>query len=343
MLSEVVTLIGNGTRGLAKPGSYGSDTAINEPFGVTMGPDGRLYFCDIGSHRILSLDLDLEMLTVVAGTGAAGYAGDGGPAVDAQCIEPYEIRFDSGGNLYFVDMKAHVVRRIDIDGRISTIAGNGSAGFSGDGGPAEDAQLAQPHSIEISQDGQSLLICDIGNHRVRRVDFVTGKIETWAGNGEETLPETGRDLAATGFFGPRTMAFDEFGGLHLALREGNALYRIDADSRTFERYAGNGKFGYQGDDAVALEARLCGPKGLSVAGGISYFADTESHTIRYVDREGLMRTLVGNGEVGDGPDGHPRECRLARPHGVCLDAEGYLYIGDSENHRIRRLWVGEID
>ncbi len=343
MVSEVVTLIGNGTRGFAKPGSYTSDTAINEPFGVTIGPDGCLYFCDIGSHRILSLDLDAEILTVVAGTGVAGYTGDGGPAVEAQCVEPYEIRFDTDGMLYFVDMKAHVVRRIDIDGRISTVAGNGVAGFSGDGGPAELARLAQPHSIEISQDDQSLLICDIGNHRVRRVELATGKIETWAGNGEETLPEAGLDLTATGFFGPRTMAFDEFGDLHLALREGNALYRIDADGRNFERYAGNGKFGYRGDGAAALDARLCGPKGLSVAGGVSYFADTESHTIRCVGTDGEINTLVGNGELGDGPDGYPGECRLARPHGVCLDPEGHLYIGDSENHRIRRLRVGEID
>lgn len=342
-MNEIVTLIGNGAKGFAQPGRYAADTPINEPFGVTIGPDRCLYFCDVGSHRILSLDLEANVLASVAGTGSSGYSGDGGLATNAQCMEPYEIRFDAQGNLYFVDMQAHVVRRIDLQGRITTIAGNGVAGFSGDGGPAERAQLAQPHAIEISPDGRMLLICDIGNHRVRRVDLVTGLIETWAGNGEQALPDVGLALTATGFFGPRTMAFDERGDLHLALREGNALYRINADGRHFERYAGNGRFGYLGDPGPAVEARLCGPKGLAVARGVSYFADTESHTIRCVDTQGWVRTVVGDGEVGDGADGEPLACRLARPHGVCLDPAGNLYVGDSENHRIRRLRVSALD
>ncbi len=308
---------------------------------MTLGPDGALYVCETTGHRIRRIDLQNDKITTVAGSGEVGYAGDGGVATSAKLNEPYELRFDSAGNMLFVEMKNHVVRRVDrTSGVISTVAGTGEAGFSGDGGPATKATLRQPHSICL--DGSdNLYICDIGNHRIRKVDGQTGLISTFAGTGEKKPTRDGHPCDGTPLNGPRTMAFDGSGNLFLALREGNAIFRIDLKDKTLHHIAGTGKSGYRGDGGDARQADLAGPKGLAVTPKAIYLADTESHTIRVIDRESnVIRTLVGDGTHGDGPDGDPLHCRLDRPHGVETSADGRtIFIGDSSNNRVRRLTV----
>jgi sugar lactone lactonase YvrE len=241
--------------------------------------------------------------------------------------------------MFFVEMRNHLVRRVDAKtGVISTIAGTGEAGFSGDGGPAKQAQFRQPHSIAFDSKGL-LYVADIGNHRVRRVNLGTGIIETFAGTGEKAATPDGSPLDGTPLNGPRAIAFDRRGDMYLALREGNAVYRIDTGSLTLHHIAGTGEQGYTGDGGPAKMAKLSGPKGIEVgpAGGV-YIADTESHTIRRIDlRSGVITTVAGDGSVHDGPDGDPLKCGLSRPHGVFVDRGGRVYIGDSENHRIRVL------
>lgn len=329
--ATVTTVIGTGNPGL-------SDTQVANPYGVVVGPDGALYFCDLGNQRIRRLDLTTGRTTTVAGNGERGYSGDGGAATDAALNMPHEIQFDRDGHLYIVERDSHVVRRVDAGtGLISTVAGTGEAGFSGDGGPATAAQLRQPHSIAFDPQGR-LLICDIGNHRIRRVDPTTGIIETWAGTGAREPTPNGASLAGTPLNGPRAMALDPNGNLYLALREGNAIYRIDLAAQTIHHVAGTGEPGHTGDGGPAAQATLGGPKGLAYHDGRLYIADTENHVIRMVNLEsGVISTVLGNGQRGDGPDGDPLRCRLARPHGVFVDAEAGLYVGDSEAHRIRLL------
>ena len=329
--ATVTTVIGTGDAGL-------SDTQVANPYGVVVGPDGALYFCDLDNQRIRRLDLTTGRTTTVAGNGQRGHSGDGGAATDAALNMPHEIQFDRDGHLYIVERDSHVVRRVDAaTGIISTVAGTGTAGFSGDGGPATAAELRQPHSIAFDPQGR-LLICDIGNHRIRRVDPTTGVIETWAGTGERAPTPDGAPLAGTPLNGPRAMAVDPNGNLYLALREGNAIYRIDLAAQTIHHVAGSGERGYAGDGGPAAQATLAGPKGLAHDDGRLYIADTENHVIRMVDLErGVISTVLGSGERGDGPEGDPLRCRLARPHGVFVDAEAGLYIGDSEAHRIRVL------
>src|SRR5260370_3901094 len=175
---STVTIAGTGAPGFSGDGGPATEAQINNPYGLVTGPDGALYFCEIGNHRVRRLDLKTHRISTVAGSGEKGYAGDGGPALAASLNEPYEVRFDKAGNMFFAEMQNHVVRRVDAGTRlISTVAGTGAAGFSGDGGPAVKAQLRQPHSIAFDPQGR-LLICDIGNLRIRRVDLASGTIET---------------------------------------------------------------------------------------------------------------------------------------------------------------------
>ncbi|AMV16558.1 hypothetical protein [Planctomyces sp. SH-PL14] len=330
------TIAGTGISAHEGDGGPATQAAVGGPFGVVVGPDHAAYVCEITTHVIRRIDLDTGLATTVVGTGELGNTGDGGPAVQAKTHEPYEIRFDRGGNLYFVDMKAAVVRRVDAKTKvIETVAGSGKAGFSGDGGPATEAQLNQPHSIVL--DDKTLYICDIGNHRIRAVNLETKVISTYAGTGEKKKTPDGAKLAGTPLNGPRALDFDPMGNLLLALREGNMVFRVDRKAGTIHHLAGTGKQGYAGDGGPARDAVLAGPKGVALGpDGDVYLADTESHTIRVLRmKTGTIETVVGDGQKGDGPDGPALKCRLARPHGVYVDKDGGIYIGDSDNHKVR--------
>jgi DNA-binding beta-propeller fold protein YncE len=340
---HITTIAGTGIAGFSGDGGPGIAGQINNPYGLTIGPDGALYFCEVDNHRVRRLDLKTHRLSTVAGSGKQGYSGDGGPALGASLNQPYEVRFDKAGDMFFDEMQNHIVRRVDARTRIiSTVAGTGQPGFSGDGGPANRAQLRQPHSIAFAPDG-ALLICDIGNHRLRRLDVNTGTMSTYAGTGEHGAITDGVPLGGTPFNGPRALTTDPAGNLYVVLREGNAVYRIDAGTdasvQRVHHIAGTGEQGYSGDGGPARLAKLSGPKGIAYApDGSLYIADTESHTIRRIDlKSGTIQTVAGTGQRGDGPDGDPLACRLSRPHGIFVAPDGVVYIGDSESHRIRVL------
>jgi sugar lactone lactonase YvrE len=329
--ATVSTLIGNGSPGL-------SDSQVNNPYGVIMGPDGGLYFCDVDNQRVRRFDFKSRTTRIIAGDGQRAYLGDGGPATSGSLNLPHEVVFDARSHMYIAERDSHVVRKVDgKTGVISTLAGTGVAGFSGDSGPAAQAQLRQPHSIYIGP-GDQLMICDIGNHRIRAVDLRTGIIETIGGTGERLPTPDGAPLKGTPLNGPRTMVIDRDGTIYLALREGNALYRIDPKSRTLHHLAGTGEQGWSGDGGPARAAKLSGPKGLALSGRNLYEADTESHTIRRVNLDtGIITTVLGTGVRGDGPEDDPLQCKMARPHGLFAANDGTLYVTDSEAHRIRVL------
>lgn len=329
--ASVSTLIGTGSPGY-------SEQAVNNPYGLLIGPDRALYFCDLDNQRIRRLDLATHRTTTVAGSGQKAYSGDGGPASTASLNMPHEIQFDAAGNLYIAERDNHVIRKVEAKtGVVSTFAGTGVPGFSGDGGPAAHAQLRQPHSIAFDSTGR-ILICDIGNHRIRRLDLSTRTIETYGGTGERQPTPDGAPVNGTPLNGPRTIAVDAEGHLYIALREGNAIYRVDRRTDRIHHVAGTGEQGYGGDGGPARLATLAGPKGLACARGSLYVADTENHVVRRIDFEtGIITTVLGTGRRGDGPEPDPLRCALSRPHGVFVDAGGVLYIGDSEAHRIRVL------
>jgi streptogramin lyase len=310
---------------------------LADPGGIARGPDGALYICDTANHKIRRVAHDGK-ITTFAGTGEKGYAGDGGPATKAKLSEPYEVRFDRAGNVYWVERLTHSVRRVDIKtGIITTVAGTGMAGFSGDGGPATQAQLSEPHSISFDRAGD-LYIADVRNNRVRKVAMKTGIITTLVGNGKrEPTPDGAKLGTDTAVAGPRALDFDREGTLWLALREGHAVYRLDLARGTIHHVAGTGQKGYSGDGGAAKTAVLNGPKGIAAApDGKIYVVDTENHVIRMIDpKTAKITTVAGTGAKGDGSESDPLKCAMNRPHGVFVDADGAVYIGDTDAYRVR--------
>ena len=333
----ITTVAGTGAPGFSGDGGEATEARIKGPFGVVKGPQGNLYFCDTMNHVVRRVDA-CGKITTVAGTGQKGYAGDGDLAIRAQLNEPYEVRFDAAGNMLFVEMQNHIVRHVDSKtGNIKTIAGTGQRGFSGDGGPAHQAKMNRPHSIQLGPEG-NLYICDIGNHRIRKVDKKTGNISTFAGTGARKPTPDGGLIADAPLKGPRAI---DFAGhqMWLALREGNAVYRLDLRKGTIHHEAGTGQKGFTGNGGPARAATLSGPKGIAVGPkGNIYLADTESHSVRMIDRQtGRLELIAGDGHKGDGPEGDPKKCRMDRLHGIFVDAKGIIYVGDTNTHRVRAI------
>jgi DNA-binding beta-propeller fold protein YncE len=293
----------------------------------------------MGGHVIRKVD-GRGIITTVAGTGRKGAAGDGGPALEAEFDMPHEVRFDRAGNLFVADMNNHRVRKVDMKTRVITsVAGTGVQGFSGDGGPASKAQLNQPLGIQLDARGD-LYICDVGNNRVRKVDAKTGVITTIAGNGRVGTTSEGARLPDIPLKTPRALDFDGTGNLWLATREGNQVFRLDLKQGIIRHIAGTGGQGAGGDGGPAKAATFKGIKGLSVTrdGQRVFLADSENHVIRLIDlNSGEIARVCGTGEVGDGPAGAALECKLNNPHGVFIDADGSLLISNSQAHRILRL------
>ncbi|QDT17898.1 NHL domain-containing protein [Alienimonas californiensis] len=343
---QAVVVAGTGEAASHGDGGLATEAAVSNPFGVAVAPDGGILICEVDGHRVRRVDPVTGIITTVVGAGEAGNDGDGGPATQARLMEPYEITFDAQGRWLIVDMLAHVVRRVDPStGLIETVAGSGEAGFSGDGGSATKAKLNRPHSVVVATDG-TILICDIGNHRVRSIDSKSGVIRTLAGDGTKgKTPPDAPFAPTTALAGPRAMfiapaADGGPGDWLLALREGNALFRIpapeeDSSARLLRRIAGSGRSGHTGDGNPALRATLAGPKGVTVLpNGDVVLADTENHAIRVIDAaDGTIRTILGRDAAGKVQGGFT----LARPHGVGAMADGSILVGDSENHRVLRL------
>jgi DNA-binding beta-propeller fold protein YncE len=328
------TVAGTGEQGHAGDGGPATEALLNNPFDLAFDPDGALVFSDTYNHRICRIDAR-GVISTVAGTGEAGFSGDGGPATLATLNQPYGVVVGPDGTIFCADRLNRRVRRIDPRGRITTLAGDGSGKFSGDGGLAPVAGLAEPNGLALKDD--RLFIADVADHRVRVVDLRTGRITTFAGTGDARHDGDGGPATDAGVFGARAVAFAPDGSLYVMERQGSSIRQIE--DGVIYTVAGTGERGYSGDGGLARQAVFDAPKEMAVMpNGDIVVVDTENHAIRLIEvASGIVRTIAGGRNAPEGDGGPAERAGLARPHGAVVAADGSIYIGDSENHRVRRL------
>jgi DNA-binding beta-propeller fold protein YncE len=341
----ITTVVGTGEKGYAGDGGPAKRALLNGPFDVAFDVHGNLYFSDTFNHCIRRVDRHTGVITTCAGCGEAGYSGDGGAATRARFNEPYGIAVDNAGNIYVADRHNHCVRRVDgASGIVTTFAGNGSSGFAGDGGPASRAGMVEPNGLAFDPAQKRLFIADVADHRVRVVDLASdlasGIIRTFAGTGEGRHSGDGGPANAAGIYGARAVKVATDGTVYILERQGSTLRAVDAQSGIIATVAGTGERGYGGDDGPAFAAVFDAPKEMAIdRQGNLLIVDTENHVIRRFDiGTQTVSAIAGSGrQGGDGDGGPATAAALDRPHGAAVAADGSIYIGDTNNHRIRKV------
>ena len=275
---------------------YGPWEHSISPRGVAVDANGNVYVADDSNHRVWRIARVSGASEVIAGTGAEGYSGDGGPAVRARLAWPDGLAVDASGNVFVADSNNNRVRRIDaMSGAIETIAGTGEEGDSGDGGPATQAQLAWPAGLAIDRAG-NIFVADRANHRVRRIDAMSGAIETIAGTGEEGDSGDGGPATQAQLAFPWSVGVDAGGNVFVADYENHRVRRIDVVSGVIETIAGTGERGYSGDSGPAIQAQLTEPTGLTIdtTGNIFVAEGGDNPRLRRIDTaRGVIETVAG--------------------------------------------------
>ncbi len=280
-------------------------------------------------------------ITAVAGTGEKGFAGDGGPAVKAKLDQPFDVAFDRAGHLYFSDTNNHRVRKVDAkSGVITTVAGNGTKGYAGDGGPAAAASLNEPYGIELDADN-NLYLVDRLNYCVRRVDGTSGIMTTVAGiGGKAGYGGDGGPAAKAGFKEPNGLCLDGKGTLYVADVADQRVRAVDLKTGVITTLAGTGKKLSAGDGGPLKYATLAGPRAVAVGpdGGV-YVVEREGNAVRKIDRKaGTITRLAGTGKKGYGGDGGPAlEATFDGPKEIDIDKAGNVFVVDTENEAIRKI------
>jgi sugar lactone lactonase YvrE len=333
----ILTVAGRaGRTGFSGDGSQATSATLDFPIGVAVDATGTLYIADSGSQRIRKVS-PAGIMTTVAGNGYCCFSGDGRTATNADLSLPYDITADRSGNLYIVDRDSQRILRVDgKNGVMTTVAGNGILGYSGDGGPALKASLANPMGVAIGQDG-SLFIAEQGNHRIRKVDAITRRISTLAGNGIPDLTGNGGAAVEARLNSPTGIAMNADGKLYISDTGNQCVRVIDLSTGFINAIAGTGTSGFSGDSGPATEAELANPTGLAFdEEGNLYIADSDNDRIRRVDKKtGMISTVAGDGNSGLQGDGGPAvEASLRYPAGISIDQD-VLYIADTGHHLIR--------
>jgi len=329
----IATVAGNGLSGFSGDNGPAVNAQMNRPYGLAVDSTGNLYIADTENQRIRKVSNGA--IATIAGNGTAGFSGDSGPAIGAMLATPIGIAVDLASDLYIVDRDNNRIRKV-ANGAITTAAGNGTPGFSGDNGPAANAQLSNPIGVAVDALG-NLYIADSYNQRIRKV--TDGAITTVAGGG---TPICGNGPALScQFVDPFDIAVDSAGSLYISDQADSRIWKVS--NGLVAVVAGNGTAGFSGDNGPATSAQLSSPAGVAVdSAGNVYIADTGNNRIRKV-ANGVIATVAGNGTAGFSGDGGPAiSAQLDFPFGVAVDSAGNLYIADTGNNRVRKVASGTV-
>jgi hypothetical protein len=337
----IYTYAGNGTNGYTGNGGFAVNAELRYPYGITTDISGNIYFADYQNNVIRKVS-KTGIITNFAGnaTGAGGlgggYTGDGGQATAAELNYPTSVAIDGLGNMYIADYQNYVIRKVNTSGIISTFAGSGIGGYSGDGGAATNAKLNNVFSVAVDN-YENVYIADDGNRRIRKVN-TSGIISTFAGNG--TLGFSGDGGAATSaeigsVSGIAIVGSDGAFAMYIAEMDNNRIRKVDA-SGIITTVAGNGTEGFSGDGAAATNAELNVPSGVAFdASGNMYIADQINFRVRKVNTSGIISTFAGNGTEGyTGDGGAATNAELYGPYGITVDASNNVYFSDNEVIRV---------
>ena len=326
------TIVGNGTAGFAGDGGQATSAQLNFPTGIALDSSGNLYIADSLNLRIRKFSGGT--LSTIAGNGVLSYSGDGGPATGAQLNDPQAVAVDAAGNLYIADTFNNVIREVSASGTITTIAGSGTAGYSGDGSAATGAKLNFPQGMVIDTSG-NIYFSDTQNARVRKISG--GTITTVAGNGTAGYGGDNAAAASAELNVPIGLALDSANNLYIADFGNNRVRKVSSGG-TITTVAGNGLQGYSGDGSAAVNAQLTGPIAVTVDGqGNLYIADSGNNAVRKVSG-GTITTVAGNGLGGySGDNGLATSATVGNPSGLAVDSSGNLYISDG-SARVRKVY-----
>lgn len=333
---RVSTLAGTGEAGFAGDNGPATSARLNAPTDAAGSPGGDIWVADSANNRVRRWGIDLIMRTY-AGSGNAGNFGDGGSVFNA-ALQPFALAIDSNANLFVADPQNHVVRRITPFGQISTVAGTGTAGFTGDGNNAREAQLNQPRGIAVGS-GDVIYIADTGNHRIRAIGR-DGVIRTFSGTGRAGFGGDEGFAASASLNGPQGLWTDPNGVLWIADTGNHRVRRVGTDA-IIRTIAGQQESGFAGDGRPATQARLNGPTDVAVdSAGNVFIADRANHRIRRVAPDGIITTVAGTGSAGFNGDGIGGLTQLSSPTGLGVDLSDRLIVADTGNHRLRRIACG---
>jgi len=334
------TVAGNGTPGYSGDGGAATSAELYNPGGVAVDSAGNIYIVDSYNQRIRKVDTSGNISTV-AGNGTPGYSGDGGAATSAELYDPTGAAVDSAGNIYITDYFNNRIRKVDTSGKISTVAGTGAHGYSGDNGLATSAELYLPSYVAVDSAG-NIYVADEGNNRIRKVDVSTGYISTVAGNGTKGYSGDNGLATSAELSNPMGAAVDSAGNIYIADIGNNRIRKVNVSTGCITTVAGTGAQGYSGDNGLATSAELHSPAGVAVDSAVNiYIADTYNQRIRKVDAStGNISTVAGNGTGGFSGDGSAAtSAEINYPWGLTVDSTGNIYIADTSNNSIRKVDV----
>ena len=332
---KITTVAGDGLTGYSGDGRAATLAQLNQPNAAVADAKGNLYIADYGNNVIRKVATS-GIITTIAGTGTAGYSGNGGAATAAKLRNPNGVILDAIGNLYFCDYSNHCVRKIDTSGIITTIAGTGTSGYNGDSIAASSAELSYPITLAFDHSG-NMYIADANNQRIRKVNAL-GIISTVAGTGTAGFSGDGGPAVSAELNNPYGIALDAAGNIYIGDQSNNRIRKINT-SGTITTFAGTGASGYAGDGAAAILAKLNTPTQVWVdTGNNLLIADRFNNCVRKVDASGTIYTIAGTGTAGYTGDGGPAtSATLHEVPGVSSDVHGNIYIADFANNCIRKV------